>query len=1032
MTYLVAPPAPQHADHGVVGDRELICIQTIDIGRLRSAPVPLTPGAFVAVSGRGPKGDSNGSGKTTFLAAVSLLHGEVGWHLTTGAAEAASLLFDGTKAGVDVQRYARADHGYVIGLFRSRGQDDPITVWLRINAAAPVLKARANAGIHLVEAETSTARATAADAIWAELPKPEWGSRSYPEALYGTTPRCMAWLQARGNETPGKSLLKLSQEMLEPEQIGSALLELLGRDDLLDEDRSARSDLDTTTREVDDLLAEDTARRREEDNDLKAIAGRNLAREHLARAERLWRLHYAKGLVDAVARVNDARGRVHPAGDARRIARRQLRETTDALAAVGDGSGLKGAATTAADEVAMALEQLQEATKAKAIKQAALYQHQARIEELSVAAAAWDGTPLAELVPVETAAEAHVDTSTTVLAVAVAERERCDLDLSRAETGTGGIAGSTAARLAATVSAVPLLDDIELDDAARPVWEPRLALYRDAVVVSAADRDTAVAAGAAGDVIVAGDPADMPLPDGLIAAPPAAVPFLSWLATATANDGWAAHSGHVTVVGGFEHPITGREARIAAARRAADDAGTAETAARESLNAAREHLTAASERVQAAQADAELVAARAALSQLRNEVSRLDATETEATLDHRRCTTAQREADEAWGGFAEKRRRLDEARERHERAVFETKHSLRDVIETVSRQRARIPYWSHRWGGDQASATAALNADAADHPAGEDRSSSGAYRRAANHAIDRALMCCGIDSSTGNGAPAGSGVDLAVGERAAAGTPIDDEAGQSYERQASAFHAVADALGAWLDRLRVEDQAGATHIAVDRERRTKALAAAQELCDKRRRDLPILQDQIERLLRTSLDAVSGKLNQLDLAAKGAGADLLIEPHRPATAKENWQWRVTPRYRRGPNGALVPYTERANTATEKLLAIHLVLAALFAATAQRGSDNGRLLILDELGDSLGDYHREAVLQALARTASDAGITVLGTCQDGVLEDAARHCGLLLYFQFRDPSDILNAPTRVFGTTHDGTAIEQVGPWIERLG
>jgi hypothetical protein len=109
----------------------------------------------------------------------------------------------------------------------------------------------------------------------------------------------------------------------------------------------------------------------------------------------------------------------------------------------------------------------------------------------------------------------------------------------------------------------------------------------------------------------------------------------------------------------------------------------------------------------------------------------------------------------------------------------------------------------------------------------------------------------------------------------------------------------------------------------------------------------------------------------------------------------------------------------------------VLAALFAATAASSNRNGRVLILDELGDSLGDYHRGAVLQALARTAEEAGITVLGTCQDGVLDDAARHCGLLLYFQFRDPSDILNAPTRVFGSTHEGTVVEEIGQFVERL-
>jgi hypothetical protein len=82
MTELLAPPAPDGAtvkSTGMVGDRELVCVQTINIGRLRSDPVPISPSCFVAVGGRGPRRDSNGSGKTTFLGAVSLLLGDVGW-----------------------------------------------------------------------------------------------------------------------------------------------------------------------------------------------------------------------------------------------------------------------------------------------------------------------------------------------------------------------------------------------------------------------------------------------------------------------------------------------------------------------------------------------------------------------------------------------------------------------------------------------------------------------------------------------------------------------------------------------------------------------------------------------------------------------------------------------------------------------------------------------------------------------------------------------------------------------------------------
>jgi hypothetical protein len=62
-------------DLGIVADRHLIAIQTFDISRLTTHPVEIVPGTFVAVSGVGPDGDSNGSGKTSFQAAVSVLLG---------------------------------------------------------------------------------------------------------------------------------------------------------------------------------------------------------------------------------------------------------------------------------------------------------------------------------------------------------------------------------------------------------------------------------------------------------------------------------------------------------------------------------------------------------------------------------------------------------------------------------------------------------------------------------------------------------------------------------------------------------------------------------------------------------------------------------------------------------------------------------------------------------------------------------------------------------------------------------------------
>jgi chromosome segregation protein len=77
---------------GVIGQRRLCAVQPFGIGRLTSHVVPIVPGTFVAVSGRGPKGDSNETGKTTFLATVALLLGDAEWKLSGSGPEHAAEL----------------------------------------------------------------------------------------------------------------------------------------------------------------------------------------------------------------------------------------------------------------------------------------------------------------------------------------------------------------------------------------------------------------------------------------------------------------------------------------------------------------------------------------------------------------------------------------------------------------------------------------------------------------------------------------------------------------------------------------------------------------------------------------------------------------------------------------------------------------------------------------------------------------------------------------------------------------------------
>ena len=71
---------------GLVGDRELVAVQTIDIARFTTHIAPIVPGSFVAVSGRGPKNDSNGSGKTSFQSVVTVLLGDPQWRFDINGA----------------------------------------------------------------------------------------------------------------------------------------------------------------------------------------------------------------------------------------------------------------------------------------------------------------------------------------------------------------------------------------------------------------------------------------------------------------------------------------------------------------------------------------------------------------------------------------------------------------------------------------------------------------------------------------------------------------------------------------------------------------------------------------------------------------------------------------------------------------------------------------------------------------------------------------------------------------------------------
>ncbi|MGW0537633.1 hypothetical protein [Streptomyces sp. NPDC003032] len=285
------PPEEVPISLGIIGERQLLCAQTFDIARHPSAAVGLIPGCFIAVSGKGPT-DSNESGKTSWLAAVSLLLGDPEWRMhSSGPASVADLLFEPQTAGIGAQGYAPATTGYIAGLFADP-DDVPAsahTVWLKLSATPTYVEVRHAPGIHLATAQDDVERHDQAAEIYRALPSASaLGATQYATALYGPVPRCLAFLTSRGKRRGGPSLLKLDTGLFTPAGIGTALIDLTGRATLLDTDASLRHDLSEAERELLTSRSEDITSYAAEERALHTVIQRISAREELVRAQDMW------------------------------------------------------------------------------------------------------------------------------------------------------------------------------------------------------------------------------------------------------------------------------------------------------------------------------------------------------------------------------------------------------------------------------------------------------------------------------------------------------------------------------------------------------------------------------------------------------------------------------------------------------------------------------------------------------------------------------------------------------------------------
>ncbi|MFJ1931569.1 hypothetical protein ACIPLC_15210 [Kitasatospora sp. NPDC086801] len=1015
------PTGTREIDLGIIGDRQLVAVQTFDIARHPSAAVVTVPGSFVAVTGKGPE-DSNESGKTSWLAAVALLLGDPEWRMYgAGPASVAQLLFEPDTAGVAAQRYPAATFGFIAGMFVDPNDvlGTAHTVWMRISATAPYVQVRHAPGIHLATSDDDEERHQAASAIFKSLPGPPLGAIQYAERLYGPVPRCLAYLTSRGKRRGGPSLLKLETGLFTPAGIGAALIDLTGRAHLLETDENVRRDLAGAIAQLAERTAENENARDEEEQALYAVEQRDKARSNLAQANEYWELHYARGLLDVLAKRDQLEQGKEDLKTPLDDAKRAVARATTELDAVRDSQQADEALRAASEKSQRAANQLEEARTRSAGLKNDITRTEERIQEEEHEAAGAHGT-LADARPLADEARRSTLAAEVTRTAANAAHAEAVRNVEQAERGHYGNAGRAVQILdAAGIEAVGLLDGLDIPAGQRARWEARLALYRDAVCIDAgqADQATEALADLPGAVLVLrqhGRSARSPA-----FAPSALRPFLHALAERlqTTTDPIAALDDELglRVLGGFPQPITGRDALLERLRHVADETAAALGTAEQTV-----------ERAHTTQADAELL------------VSRLEHAERAATLREARQTIE--------GALAQAEAQLQnlleaaESAEQHMRAALvkqqtlvlqrqNAEHQLRDArqqqeavtaqMEEADRQLAALntTYWLDRAGSREQALTALRWPRDGEEPDPDaqppDRRSEISLRDNAGRYLLQAMADLGINSITGANAPTPA-IANAIHLRT-------NQAGDEGTRQfpgAEAFEAPATAIQDWLDTRADTDRGTRTRITTNREERELGLTAGRRTVADLQQSVHAMQDSITLRLDQALQDIENALDRLNRAAGLYGAELRRRLTPPASLSDLWRCEITPCWRRTPAGSMLPYDNITNAAQEKLFSIHLVLAALLASPHPRG----RLLILDELGDALGYHHRREVLSAIAGTAQEHGITVLGTCQETLMDDAADFCGGILYFHYPSHTEALNTATRMFGYDDNNERVE----------
>jgi chromosome segregation protein len=563
------------------------------------------------------------------------------------------------------------------------------------------------------------------------------------------------------------------------------------------------------------------------------------------------------------------------------------------------------------------------------------------------------------------------------------------------------------------------LDVVQLNPDQRRSWEPRLVPYRGAVVVPRGHAEQAqekLAGQPGAATLVIADPPPTHAPTHSTGLPASADPRFDLTTFLTAIIDRAGTqpaeidvAAGVIVVGEFAEPLTGRAARIAAARAEHRAKANLLTEANKLLATARHTLSRATTRTEAAVAGEEADATALKMSELRaanrQREERRDALK--PVLDAARvaytnalgAATARKERIENLRGT---QRRLEGDRTKQD----ETKTKLTD-----ERLALDLPGREAAWGDSPESAHRFLQALDAEQQA----RTTAAWNEETCYQVNEVVRRC-FPEGTPHDEMTAEIRELLIEQRWQRG---------GLDTRVGLVPALIRALRTHLTQSEHHDLYQQQQIATQRTQRTGDLEAARQGLSEAERTSGAHRASLALGIKARLKKVSEEFDRLDQRYGGYGAGLdYPEPEPPAEPDRPWRWTVTPKWRRAEGQRMSGYNLRSNTAQMDEKAVKLVCAAALAG----GGNRPLLLVLDELGRNLGKQHRREAVALFEQIGKDRNITVIGALQDDMERYAIEASGLYIKLRRRSDSMAYNEAPVIVGDETNRVRVELLREWL----